>query len=96
MKKRFVEKGLHLTLHGRNGERVYKKKVDGDLGAKIIAVSCSKAPEGFSQWSLRVLADRVVELGYMDDISHETVRQIQINELKTWKQKGGNPLTLPI
>jgi len=40
--------------------------VDGDLEAKIIAVSCSESPEGFSQWSLRMLADRVVELGYVD------------------------------
>lgn len=76
VKKRFVEDGLHVALHGRKGDRVYKKKVDGDLEAKIIAVSCSESPEGVSQWSLRLLADRVVELGYVDEISHETVRQI--------------------
>lgn len=76
VKKRFVEEGLHVALHGHKGHRVYNKKVDGDLEAKIIAVSCSEAPEGFSQWSLRMLADRVVELGYVDDISHETVRRV--------------------
>lgn len=86
VKKRFVEEGLHVALHGHKGDRVYKKKVDGDLEAKIIAVSCSESPEGFSQWSLRMLADRVVELGYVDDISHETVRQI----LKKTNSNPGN------
>lgn len=86
VKKRFVEEGLHVALHGRKGERVYKKKVDGDLEAKIIAVSCSESPEGFSQWSLRMLADRVVELGYVDEISHETIRQV----LKKTNSNPGN------
>ena len=95
VKKRFVEEGLHVALHGRKGERVYKKKVDGDLEAKIIAVSCSESPEGFSQWSLRMLADRVVELGYVDEISHETVRQILKKRTQTLEAKRmGNPSRL--
>lgn len=76
VKKKFVEESLDVALHGRKGTRVYKKKVDGDLEAKIIAISCSAAPEGFARWSLRMLADRVVELGYTDEISHETVRRV--------------------
>lgn len=86
VKKKFVEEGLDIALHGRTGERVYKKKVDGELEAKIIATSCSAAPEGFSRWSLRMLADRVVELGYTDEISHETVRRV----LKKTNSNPGN------
>ena len=76
VKKRFVEEGLEIALNGRKGERVYKKKADGDFEAHLVALSCSKPPEGFSRWSLRLLADRVVELDYIDSISHETVRRV--------------------
>lgn len=76
VKKRFVEEGLDVALEGRKGERVYKKKADGDFEAHLVALSCSDPPEGFSRWSLRLLADRVVELEYIDGISHETVRQV--------------------
>jgi len=76
VKKRFVEEGLTVALEGRKGSRVYKKKVDGELEARLIAISCSEPPEGFARWSLRMLADKVVELGYTDGISHETVRQV--------------------
>ena len=75
VKKRFVEDGLEIALYGHPKEREYEKKVDGDLEAKLIALSCSKAPEGFSRWSLRLLADKAVELEYIDSISHETVRR---------------------
>ncbi len=76
VKKRFVEEGLDVALEGHKGERVYKKKVDGEFEAHLVALSCTDPPEGFSRWSLRLLADRVVELEYIDEISHETVRQI--------------------
>jgi hypothetical protein len=76
VKKRFVEEGLDISLYGHPKEVVYEKKVDGDLEAKLIALTCSKAPEGFSRWSLRLLADKLVELQYVDSISHETVRQV--------------------
>lgn len=75
-KKRFVEDGLEVALNGRKGERVYKKKTDGDLEAHLVALSCGKPPEGFSRWSLRLLADQAVELNYAESISHETVRRI--------------------
>ena len=76
LKKRFVMDGLDIALNGKKGSRVYKKKVDGDFEAHLIALSCSNPPEGFSSWSLRLLADRVVELEYIDTISHETIRRI--------------------
>ena len=76
VKKRFVEDGLEVALNGRKGSRVYKKKADGDFEAHLIALSCSKPPEGFARWSLRLLADQIVELNYIDNISHETVRRV--------------------
>ena len=76
VKKRFVEEGLDIALNGRKGNRVYDKKGDGDFEAHLVALSCSEAPEGFARWSLRLLADRVVELGYIDSISHEAVRRV--------------------
>ena len=83
VKKRFVEEGLEVALNGKESERVYSKKVDGDLEAHLIALCCSEPPEGFARWTLRLLADKVVELGYVEDISHETVRRtLKKNEIK--------------
>ena len=56
-------------------ERVYKKKIDGEAEAHIIALSCSEPPKGYGRWSLRLLADKAVELKYLDSISHEAIRQ---------------------
>jgi transposase len=76
VKKRFVEEGLDVTLNSKKGSRIYAKKADGDFEAHLVALSCSKPPEGFSRWSLRLLADKVIELDYIDSISHETVRRV--------------------
>ena len=76
LKNRFVEKGLEIALNGSKGQRVYKKITDGDFEAHLVALGCSKPPEGFAQWSLRLLADKVVELKYIDNISHETIRRV--------------------
>lgn len=76
VKRRFVEEGLDVALNGRKGGRIYAKKADGDFEAHLVALSCTDPPEGFARWSLRLLADRVVELEYIDSVSHETVRRI--------------------
>jgi hypothetical protein len=76
VKKRFVIDGLDVALNGKKGSRVYAKKADGDFEAHLVALSCSKPPEGFSRWTFRLLAERVVELEYIDTISHETVRRV--------------------
>jgi hypothetical protein len=76
VKKCFVEMGLEIALNGTKGQRVYEKKADGDFEAHLIALSCSEPPEGFARWSLRLLADKVVELNYVDKISHETIRRV--------------------
>ena len=76
IKKRFVESGMDITLNGRKGSRIYAKKADGDFEAHLVALSCSDPPEGFARWSLRLLADQVVQLEYIDTVSHETIRQV--------------------
>ncbi len=76
VKKRFVEEGIEIALNGRKGSRTYAKKADGDFEAHLVALSCGAPPEGFARWSLRLLADKVVELEYIDSVSHETVRHI--------------------
>ena len=76
VKKRFVMESIEVALNGRKKNRVYDKKTDGDFEAHLVAVSCSEPPEGFARWSLRLLADKVVELNYIDSISHESVRRI--------------------
>lgn len=86
VKKRFVEEGLEVALIGRKAQRIYGKKADGDFEAHLVALSCGEPPEGFARWSLRLLADKVVELDYIDSISHETVRRI----LKKTKSNPGN------
>ena len=76
VKQRCVEEGFDACLERKPSEQAKERKVDGDLEAHLIALSCSKAPKGFSRWSLRMLADKVVELKYAESISHETVRKV--------------------
>ena len=77
VKKRFVEDGLEAVLGGRQGRRAkYLRKADGEFEARLVALSCDDPPEGRAQWSLRLLAERAVQLGYIDSVSHETVRRV--------------------
>ncbi len=76
VKMKFVEEGFEAALENRPTTRGYKRKADGETEAHLIALSCSKPPEGFSRWSLRLLADKMIELEYAEDISYETVRQV--------------------
>lgn len=76
VKRKFVQEGYEAALENRPTSRVYERKADGEVEAHLVALSCSKAPEGFSKWSLRLLADKMVELQYVNDISYETVRRV--------------------
>ncbi len=76
VKKRFVIDGIDAAIDKKKGNRIYERKADGDFEAHLVAISCSEPPDGFARWSLRMLADKVVELGYIDSISYETVRGI--------------------
>ena len=76
IKKQFIEEGLEAVLERRPTTRVYEKKADGDMEAKLVTLCCSEPPKGFSKWSLRLLADKMVELNYVESISHVTVRSV--------------------
>jgi hypothetical protein len=76
VKRRFVEQGLEAALVKPKANRQYVKKADGDFEAHLIALSCGQAPRGHARWSLRLLADKMVELEYCDSISYETVRRV--------------------
>lgn len=70
----YKKKGLQvLEDESRSGRPI---QIDGEQRAKITALACSEPPEGYAQWSLRLLADKAVELGYVDEISHTEVRHI--------------------
>lgn len=72
---RCVEEGFEAALRPRPSRQLHPRKLDGLQEAHLIAVACSPAPKGRARWSLRLLADKLVELDIVDDISHETVRQ---------------------
>ena len=74
VKAKFIEEGMEGVLERKPTERVYGKKVDGELEAKLVQLACSEPPAGYAKWSLRLLADRMVELNYVDSISHVAVR----------------------
>ena len=76
LKQRFVEKGFEACMDRKSYPEVKEVKTDGDFEAHLIAISCSKAPKGYARWSLRMLADKMVELKYVDTISHETIRRV--------------------
>lgn len=89
-RERFVEEGLEAALNRRPTQRVYRRKIEGEEEARLITLACSTPPEGSSQWSLRLLADKMVELNYVESVSHETVRRaLDKNELKPWQKKSG-------
>src|SRR5438067_2411339 len=72
---RCVEEGFEAALRPRPSRQLHPRKLDGAQEAHLIAVACSPAPKGRARWSLRLLADRAVELEIVDAISYETVRQ---------------------
>ena len=76
VRKQLVEEGLDAVLSRRKyTQKVSRKKIDGDVEAHLVALSCSEPPPGRARWTLRLLADTIVELGYVQNISHEAVRQ---------------------
>ncbi len=76
VKKKFIEEGFEAVLERRASSRVYDVKIDGDIEAKLVKLCCSEPPPGFAKWSLRLLADKMVELQYLDSISHVSVGNI--------------------
>ena len=75
VRKQFVEEGLEATLVPKPTTRTYENRLDGKAEAHLVAIACGAPPEGRTRWTLRLLADRIVGLGCVESVSHETVRQ---------------------
>jgi transposase len=76
VKKKFIEDGFEKVLEGRVSSRIYDVKIDGDVEAKLVKLCCSEPPSGFAKWSLRLLADKMVELKYIESISYVSVGNV--------------------
>ena len=73
IKKRFVEAGLDGVLERKKSTRIYEVKLDGEVEAKLVQLCCSEPPDGYARWSLRLLADKMVEMNYVPSISYVSV-----------------------
>ena len=87
IREKFVLDGFEIALYGKQSTRKYRLKIDGDAEAHLVALSCCEPPKGFARWSLRLLSDKMVELKYVDSISHETVRSVLKKRIKTVEGK---------
>lgn len=76
VRQRFVEESLEKALTPRPRHLLRLRKIDGEAEAHLVATACSSEPEGSSRWTLRLLADQMVVLGYVESISHESMRQV--------------------
>ena len=84
VRKQSVEEGLEAALNRRAPRRVYERKLDGEQEARLIAVTCGEPPAGQVRWTMRLLADKLVELAVVESISYQTVR-------RTLKQTNSSP-----
>lgn len=75
VREQFVEEGVEAAITRRKGSGIRALKIDGEREAHLVALTCSTAPEGHGRWTLRMLAEKMVELEYLESISYETVRQ---------------------
>lgn len=89
VKQRFVEEGFEACITRKAYPKKKPIKMDGDVEAHLIALSCSKAPQGYARWSLRMLADKLVELEVVESVSHETIRQV-LKKTKSSRGRSGN------
>jgi transposase len=90
VKKRFVEEGFENALKRKPVTNAHRRKMTGEEEAHLIALCCSEAPEGYATWTLRMLADKMVELHLVESISHETIRKtLKKTNLSHGKSKNG-------
>src|SRR5215204_1979446 len=76
VRKQYVEEGLEAALNRRTPNREYQRKLEGEQEARLVALACSEPPEGQARWSLRLLADKLVELEIVEEeVSYQTVRR---------------------
>ena len=74
-RQQFVEEGMEAALNPKPTTRIYQRRLDGKAEAHLVAIACGAPPEGRARWTLRLLADRMVGLGYVESVCHEAVRQ---------------------
>lgn len=88
VRQRFIEQGFEQALNPSPTRRKYQRLLDGVQEAYLIALACSAPPQGYRRWSLRLLAEKMIQMEYANELSHETVRQVLAeNELKPWLRK---------
>ena len=75
VRKQYVEEGHEAALTRRPPRRTYPRKLDGEQEAHLIALACAEPPEGAAHWSLRLLAERLVDLDVVEEVSYQTVRR---------------------
>jgi transposase len=75
VRQHYATGGLAAAVDRKAPARAYRRKLDGEQEAYLVALACSAPPEGRTRWTLRLLAQRLVELAVVDEVSHETVRQ---------------------
>jgi transposase len=73
-RKKFILDGLETALNHARPQKSRRKVFDGTAEARLIQLACSQAPDGYEEWTLRLLADKLVELEIIETVSHETVR----------------------
>lgn len=75
VRKQYFEEGSEAALNRRPPNREYHRKLDGEREARLVALACSEPPQGQARWSLRLLADKLVELEVVEEVSYQTVRR---------------------
>jgi hypothetical protein len=75
VRQQYARDGLDAAVDRKAPEREYRRKLDGEQEARLVALACSAPPEGRKRWTLRLLAERLIALEVVEDLSHETVRQ---------------------
>lgn len=88
VRKRCAQAGVQEAILPQSVQRARQRWLDGRQEAYLVALVCGPPPEGFVRWTLRLLSSRLVELGSVETISHETVRQVLLaNQLKPWMKQ---------
>jgi len=75
VRQEYVQGGLEAALTRKTPDREYRRRLDGEQEAHLVALTCSTPPDGYKRWTLRLLAARLVALEVVESVSHETVRQ---------------------
>src|SRR3954469_1304172 len=75
VRKQYFKEGLEAALNRRAPNREYYRKLDGEQEAQLVALACSEPPQGQARWSLRLLADKLVEMEVVEEVSYQTVRR---------------------